>query len=1182
MSRINIRDTNEFSKLTSYYSSLGSKISSLEGKVNAIGNGLQGELKDYFEGEAQAVRGLISAARAKISAASAHINAAISAYNMTDANITSDLNKLLDEIFSWSYDSLFNSSADTNNSNNVVITLEEYIALCTNSDSLFNSITDGVVDDLKNQLQVQYQCFLKDTIPTVLNVIVENEYYVENGHNYSIDGLNNYKNNFANNVFNNYNIDESFNVSESNIPENIWNNNTKYGNSLLLLSYNSDGDIDKLEDIFTICLIGDNGNVTYRRPFVLLKETSNLLSMDLENKSVKDITNAYENYNRFIQSYNASSLDADIYNEHINLSSEVFKFNSYSPVNSNDINNAWIEALKKYGVSDDILSEYDAKDICNATWNNQFFDLVLASNGVDGLKDIVNSFYTNLGYPENYMATHINENVFRQFNNQEIINNDISLMINNSYGDFFTKKLQIDASKDNYKMALLQSLDTSGVTEDDIERIKEYYGNDSKYLEEWQIKAAAELMKNNISEDKFNIEMHEFLKKNDSDLELFERQVINNYGYAYGSDEFNKKLYELAYDNYGLSLVDMLKNDVLYNTIESGKGKEKAYILFDKFLSGISDENLIDIDSNDNILTKIGKSIISYAKLGGSTAAVTGLGFYDGIYNSVAGVCRLVTADGKMNAEDYRKMYFNELLSNPELVRKELGYNYSNVLNNLGARKFIYDTSSGVGNMIIPMALSSFVNPAAMSLWMGASVTGNEREQLLLSGKDNDLGTYLQAAAKGLLAVGTEKYLGALVGYGAKADDILSIFNMDNKLMNNFMSTNFGKSFAKVLSNQVNETVEELVENTGGHIIDLIFDGKIPDINELGKETLQTIFTTFATTPIINLMGAGMQNSKYSYGNHMHTHNINGVDVSYSNNELLQFTKNGVLDYEEFIGYLSGHGRIESNSTIVEDRLTENNTRLLQEAKDKLIELASAKGMTLENLGSQLGNIDPIKQEAADRYGIKKHEYAESIEKPITTLMYTLENESLSGITFEELQEKLKDGRITEYRVLTGLENNVKKADSISRKILSDADEKGIKLSQARDRIGDSVRYTLLVDEEHYIDTVQKSLQTLLDNGYTINNGKDGIKNLWGNERYQGVNCSIKTPLGDVFELQFHTADSFKTKEDYTHLFYEIWRNKFTTKQEKDLADQIQKIYQSMVNVPANVVGYDFFGGLHE
>ena len=225
----------------------------------------------------------------------------------------------------------------------------------------------------------------------------------------------------------------------------------------------------------------------------------------------------------------------------------------------------------------------------------------------------------------------------------------------------------------------------------------------------------------------------------------------------------------------------------------------------------------------------------------------------------------------------------------------------------------------------------------------------------------------------------------------------------------------------------------------------------------------------------------------------------------------------------------------------------------LEQRIDILKKMASDKGMSLKELGSQKGTESIISHEIqsqADYFANVIRNRAEMAEPTITSMMQKLE---INGAK------------------LVGLECRLKGIDSLSRKILSDSMDLNQSLDIAANNIGDSVRYTLIIDEANYSTQVNDSLNQLINEGFVIRK----IKNFWGDPIYQGINTSIISPDGIVFELQFHTADSFNTKETLNHLYYEIARNKFTTIEEKDLANSIMKEYQSRVKIPEGILGYN-------
>ena len=169
---------------------------------------------------------------------------------------------------------------------------------------------------------------------------------------------------------------------------------------------------------------------------------------------------------------------------------------------------------------------------------------------------------------------------------------------------------------------------------------------------------------------------------------------------------------------------------------------------------------------------------------------------------------------------------------------------------------------------------------------------------------------------------------------------------------------------------------------------------------------------------------------------------------------------------------------------------------------------------------------------------------AESVEKETTSLMKSFE----------------VDGRHLE-----GLDYRFKSQESLSRKIVTKSHQKGISLEEAASEIDDSLRYTLVSDEAGYCQMVDETLNRLEREGYTIKN----FKNTWGDDVYQGINVSIKSPEGVSLELQFHTDASYYTKEHLNHAYYEIARSETATAEEVAEATEKMKANQALVNRPA-------------
>ena len=194
----------------------------------------------------------------------------------------------------------------------------------------------------------------------------------------------------------------------------------------------------------------------------------------------------------------------------------------------------------------------------------------------------------------------------------------------------------------------------------------------------------------------------------------------------------------------------------------------------------------------------------------------------------------------------------------------------------------------------------------------------------------------------------------------------------------------------------------------------------------------------------------------------------------------------------------------------------------------------------------QAGNID--EESRADSLARDKYKRAGEAEPYVTAVLKSLESDKAH---------------------LVGLDYRLKTVESLRRKILSDSHDMEVSLEEAAANINDSLRYTIVADDAEYADITKKTLDTLSAMGMTVFK----FKNYWADDSrsYQGINVNLKTPEGVVFELQFHTPDSYDTKEDKTHTYYEIQRDENTTAEEKAEATRIMDELFALVPVPEGV-----------
>ncbi|WP_327701771.1 hypothetical protein OG530_07420 [Streptomyces decoyicus] len=130
----------------------------------------------------------------------------------------------------------------------------------------------------------------------------------------------------------------------------------------------------------------------------------------------------------------------------------------------------------------------------------------------------------------------------------------------------------------------------------------------------------------------------------------------------------------------------------------------------------------------------------------------------------------------------------------------------------------------------------------------------------------------------------------------------------------------------------------------------------------------------------------------------------------------------------------------------------------------------------------------------------------------------------------QDIAGKADDGK------LIGLEYRLKGEDSLKRKLATDMlEDIGMDHGRALGDIKDSIRYTMEVPSNRYTHGVQQAINDLQARGFE----NVTFKNTWDSVGYKGINSTWRDPVsGQVFELQFHTADSFVAKMD-GHVLYE-------------------------------------------
>ncbi|QQC89030.1 hypothetical protein [Streptomyces alfalfae] len=123
-----------------------------------------------------------------------------------------------------------------------------------------------------------------------------------------------------------------------------------------------------------------------------------------------------------------------------------------------------------------------------------------------------------------------------------------------------------------------------------------------------------------------------------------------------------------------------------------------------------------------------------------------------------------------------------------------------------------------------------------------------------------------------------------------------------------------------------------------------------------------------------------------------------------------------------------------------------------------------------------------------------------------------------------------------EHGKLNGLDYRLKGEESLKRKVATALlEDARLTPEGALANIKDSLRYTVEIRTKDYSHGVQQAVNDLRTRGFE----NVTFKNTWEGSGYKGINSTWRDPAtGQVFEVQFHTPESFAAKMD-THVLYE-------------------------------------------
>lgn len=135
----------------------------------------------------------------------------------------------------------------------------------------------------------------------------------------------------------------------------------------------------------------------------------------------------------------------------------------------------------------------------------------------------------------------------------------------------------------------------------------------------------------------------------------------------------------------------------------------------------------------------------------------------------------------------------------------------------------------------------------------------------------------------------------------------------------------------------------------------------------------------------------------------------------------------------------------------------------------------------------------------------------------------------------------------------------------MNKKIEIIAREANTTLEQASSTIKDVLRYTVILPKEDFYKKYFYIIDEL-ENLAVIQK----VKNTWyRNSVYKGINVNLKIDTL-IFEIQFHTKESFKLKQSM-HILYEEFRNPHTPRNRKEELYNTMKNLSKTLEHPENI-----------
>ena len=121
-----------------------------------------------------------------------------------------------------------------------------------------------------------------------------------------------------------------------------------------------------------------------------------------------------------------------------------------------------------------------------------------------------------------------------------------------------------------------------------------------------------------------------------------------------------------------------------------------------------------------------------------------------------------------------------------------------------------------------------------------------------------------------------------------------------------------------------------------------------------------------------------------------------------------------------------------------------------------------------------------------------------------------------------------------------GLDHRLKTLQSINRKISKKVVEDGLTSEDAAKGIKDAVRFTTIAPANDFVNSYENFKTIMQDKGYTETRCKNYYEEYRkGKVKHKAVQSTFATDDGYEFEVQFHTPESQKAKDEKVPIYEE-------------------------------------------